>query len=135
MRSSGVQPSRYQLCTQGSVCGPWQPLCLFSVCQPPRMLYLDQITQQRNKLFFFFVCFFTQEPKSDPVSVSGAACFTLANRRQRGKEGWWGRRGGRGGVIPTKTWLRSVIERKNVLADRPFQPGHLEVLDQLGRSR
>lgn len=43
-----------------------------------------------------------------------------------------GRRGcGWGGVIPTKTWLWSVlIERKNVLADRPFQPGRLEVLER-----
>lgn len=78
--------------------------------------------------------FFTERLKSDPVSASGAACFTLSNRRQWGKEGVLRLQGG--GVIPTKTLLQSVlIERKNVLADRPFQPGHLEVLDQPGRPR
>ncbi len=34
--------------------------------------------------------FFTQEHKSDLVSASGAACFTLSNRRQWGMEGLWG---------------------------------------------
>ena len=50
MGSSGVQPGRYQLRAQGSVCGPWQPLCLLSVCQLPPTLCPDQITQRWNLL-------------------------------------------------------------------------------------
>lgn len=77
--------------------------------------------------------FFTHKLKSDLVSASGAACFTLS-KTSVGEGGVMRLR--EGGVIPTKTWLQSVlIERKNVLADRPFQPGHFEVLDQLKRSR
>lgn len=68
-----------------------------------------------------------QEQKSDLVSASGVACFILLNRRQRRRSQGAGRRSGWDGVIPTKTWLRFVvIERKNVLTDRSFQPGHLE---------
>lgn len=79
-----------------------------------------------------------QELKSDLVSASGTGVHVLRCQIDvgRGKEGFAGLWGGRGGVIPTKTWLWSVlIERKNVLADRPFQRGHLEVLEQLGRTR
>ena len=33
--------------------------------------------------------YFMKEHKSDPVSASGAACFTLSNRRQWWEEGLW----------------------------------------------
>lgn len=87
-------------------------------------LYPNQITQQWS-LFKTVL----QGLKSDLVSVSRAACFILSHRIQWSKERLWG-----GGVIPIKTWLQSVLnERKNLLADRPFQSGHLEVLEHTRR--
>lgn len=57
--------------------------------------------------------------------------YSVTQMSVGGKEGLWG-----GGVIPIKTQLQLVLnERRNVLLDRPFQLGHLKVLEQARRFR
>lgn len=59
--------------------------------------------------------------------MSGVECFTLSNRHQ------WVKGGESGGVVQRTGSLglghtnknKVLIERKNVLADRSFQPGCL----------
>lgn len=85
MESSPVDTSsvpRDQSVTRGNPC-----VCSLSVNQLKHCSWI-RLHSSRTSVNQFFM----QEHKSDLESVSGAACFTLINRRQWGKEGLWGYR-------------------------------------------